>query len=107
MLFNSLGIWVILVKQMTESNTGVFNNMAEIAESFNESAIEDIDSIAGNGITTEDDLGQADIIISVNTGGGIVNVMLLISTLITLFIVLYIIKVRIDINNKGVITWEE
>jgi len=103
----SASVKLILVKQMTESNTGVFNNMAEIAESFNESAIEDIDSIAGNGITTEDDLGQADIIISVNTGGGIVNVMLLISTLITLFIVLYIIKVRIDINNKGVITWEE
>ena len=103
----SASVKLVLVKQMTESNTGVYNNTAEIAESFNESAIEDIDSVAGNGIATEDDMGQADVIISVNTGGGIVNIMLLISTLITLFIVLYIVKVRIDINNKGVITWGE
>lgn len=98
---------LILVKQMTEDNTGIYNNMAEIAKSFNESAINDIDSVAGNGSTTEDDLGSADVIISVNTGGGVVNLMVLLATLITLFIALYVIKLRIDRNNKGVITWED
>ena len=103
----SLTVKLVLVKAMTEENTGIVNNIAEIGESFNESAIADIDSLAGNGVTTEDDLSSADVIISVNTGGGMVNVMVLITTLITLFIALYVIKLRIDRNNKGVITWEE
>ena len=65
-----------------------------------------MDSVAGNGIATEDDLGSADVIVSVYTGGGMINVMVLLTTLITLFIALYVIKLRIDRNNKGVITWE-
>lgn len=99
-------IKLILVKQMTEANAEILTNTAEIAESYNESAIPDVDSVAGNGIATEDDLGSADVIVSVYTGGGMINVMVLLTTLITLFIALYVIKLRIDRNNKGVITWE-
>ena len=102
----SASLKLILVKQMTDDRAEIVNNSAEIAESYNESAIEDIDSVAGNGITSEDDFGSADVVISVYTGGGMINVMVLLTTLITLFIALYVIKLRIDRNNKGVITWE-
>lgn len=102
----SASVKLILVKQMTEANAEILTNTAEIAESYNESAIPDVDSVAGNGIATEDDLGSADVIVSVYTGGGMINVMVLLTTLITLFIALYVIKLRIDRNNKGVITWE-
>ena len=59
---------LILTKTMTESNTGLVNNTAEIAEAYNTLNIQDIDSTPGNKQTTEDDMGSADLIISVKTG---------------------------------------
>lgn len=57
-----------LVKTMTEDNTGIVANYAEIAESYNEQNIEDYDSKAGNMAQDEDDFSNADVIISVKTG---------------------------------------
>lgn len=61
---------LILVKKMTDSNTGVTINKAEIAKASNEYSIPDIDSKAGNGKQGEDDTSKAEVIISLNTGLG-------------------------------------
>lgn len=103
----SATIKLVLTKQMTTESTGVFSNGAEIASSFNEAAIADTDSKAGNAVASEDDYGTADMIISVNTGGGMVNVMVLLTTLITLFVALWVMKLNVDRKNKGVMTWED
>ncbi len=60
---------LILTKTMTTENTGLSNNIAEIAECSNENGLTDIDSTPGNKNSEEDDYGKADIIIAVKTGG--------------------------------------
>ncbi len=59
---------LIVTKKMTESNTGLVNNTAELTSVANLQNIEDIDSIPGNKQTKEDDIGNANVIISVKTG---------------------------------------
>ena len=53
-------VTLILTKTMTESNTGLVNNTAEIKSSYNLNSLSDLDSDNNNGL--------ADIIISVKTG---------------------------------------
>ena len=96
-------IKLILTKHMTENGTGIYNNVFEIAQTYNEYAIEDIDSTPGNNVQGEDDLARADIIIGIQTGGSVVNVMIISTTLITLLVALYAIKIYVDKKNKEVI----
>ena len=91
-------ITLILTKHMTENSTGLISNTFEIAKAYNEYAIEDIDSTTGNKAEAEDDMSRVDIIIGIQTGGNIINVML-----ITLLITLYVIKIHVDRKNKEVI----
>ena len=67
---------LILTKTMTEANTGLISNIAEIAESVNNLGILDQNSIPGNQNAGENDMGQADAIIGVKTGK-IINYILL------------------------------
>lgn len=60
---------LILTKTMTNENTGISNNSAEIAEASNDRGLADIDSTPGNKNTSEDDYGSADVIITLKTGG--------------------------------------
>ena len=53
---------------MTNTNTGLTNNKAEIIEDYNVLGISDLDSTLNNKQENEDDMGQANIIISVSTG---------------------------------------
>ena len=94
-------VTLVLTKQMTEE--GIINNTFEIAQTYNEYAISDIDSTEGNNAQGEDDMSRADIILGVQTGGSMINVMIISTTLITLLITLYVIKIRIDNKNKEVI----
>ena len=55
-------ITLILTKTMTNSNTGLTNNKAEITEYYNELGVKD------EGSSQDDDVSQADLIISVSTG---------------------------------------
>ena len=96
-------IKLILTKQMTEDGTGIYNNVFEISKDYNEYAIEDIDSTPGNNSQGEDDMSRADIIIGIQTGGSVVNVMIISTTLITLLVALYAIKTYVDKKNKEVI----
>ncbi len=93
---------LILTKQMTENGNGIFNNAFEIAETYNEYAIEDIDSTPGNQAQDEDDMSKADLIIGIQTGGSMINLMIISTTLITVLIALYVIKIQIDKKNKEV-----
>ena len=53
---------------MSYNSFGLSNNTTEIAEATNDYGLEDIDSIPGNRATGEDDIANADILISVRTG---------------------------------------
>ena len=57
-----------LTKKMTEDNTGLVPNTAEIAESYNEQGLQDSNSTPGNNVKGENDQGSADAIISIRTG---------------------------------------
>lgn len=59
---------LVLTKQVTESNTGLTNNTAEIYEAYNDAGLEDYNSTPANKAQNENDLGQADIIIGPKTG---------------------------------------
>lgn len=73
-------VTLLLTKAMTENNTGRINNTAEIAEQYNEEGTQDVNSTPGNKVQGENDMGSADVIISIKTGS--------IATYITLTIVL-------------------
>ncbi len=59
---------LVLTKKVTENNTGLTNNTAEIYEAYNDEGLEDYNSTPGNKAQNENDLGQADIIIGPKTG---------------------------------------
>ena len=69
---------LVVTKTMTSENTGVVNNRAEIADAYNEYGIADINSTPNNNMTGENDLGSADVIIGVSTGGTIIGYLMLI-----------------------------
>lgn len=59
---------LLLTKTMTENNTGIVNNNAEIYESYNDFGIKDYDSTSGNNIQDEDDQSYADAVLGIKTG---------------------------------------
>jgi len=60
---------LILTKTMTNENTGLINNRAEIYQDYNKYGKVDIDSKPNNQVQDEDDFGYADVIIGISTGG--------------------------------------
>lgn len=70
-----------LTKAMTENNTGLINNTAEIAESYNELGIADSKSTPGNKVQGEEDYGSADTILSLKTGGAVYITVLIVGVL--------------------------
>ena len=83
---------------MTSENTGVVNNRAEIADAYNEYGIADINSTPNNNMTGENDLGSADVIIGVSTGGTIIGYIMLI--IINTALIAIAIKLMIKNNMK-------
>ena len=73
---------LILTKKMSKNNTGLISNTAEIAESYNEQGLKDRDSTENNNATGEDDLGKADVIISIKTGQMISLVVIILSSVL-------------------------
>lgn len=61
-------VTLTLSKAMTENNTGLVVNTAEIAESYNELGIEDGNSKPGNRAKEENDFGEAQVLLSIRTG---------------------------------------
>lgn len=85
-------ITLILTKQMADNNTVIVNNLAEVYEDYNELGIKDIDSTAKNQAQGEDDLGSANVIITVRTGGAVVYTGIALVSLIILGAGIYIIR---------------
>ena len=75
-------ITLVLTKTMTESNTGLVNNKAEIVESSNELGIKD----------ETNEKGSADVIISVSTGALVNYVATTITTLVILAGLAYLVN---------------
>ena len=88
-----------VIKQMKESNTGLVNNTAEIAESYNELGLKDKNSTEGNKVKGENDMGSADLIISIRTGQVVTTVLLVISSIVILGVAVYFIKKTILDRN--------
>jgi len=86
---------------MTENNTGLVNNTAEIVESYNEQGLKDSDSTEGNRAKSEDDMGSADLILSIKTGQVVATVLVILSTIVIIGVAAYIIAKRA--LNKRVI----
>ena len=96
-------IKLTLIKTMTNDNTGLTLNTAEIQKSSNDQALQDRDSIAGNNKTGEDDISSAQLIISVKTGADtIVGITSIIIVLVALGIFIYIIRKREVLNNEKI-----
>ena len=87
-----------LTKKLNDNNLGLISNTAEIAKSYNEIGLVDIDSIANNNLE-EDDLGQADLIISVKTGKTLIIVLIL--AIILIIILCFTIKIKKFIKTKN------
>ena len=67
----------------------------EIAESYNEQGITDMDSTDGNNIESEDDMSNADIVLGVVTGTIILYTALVLAIIALLVIAIYIIKQKV------------
>ena len=89
----SLEVTLTLTRKMTDNNLGIVNNNAEIYEVYNEEAVLDIDSTAGNKVTSEDDMSAADVVISVKTGDAIIYTTI-ISTMICIALGVSIFYIR-------------
>lgn len=61
-------VTLTLTKAMTENNTGLVANTAEIAEDYNELGMADSNSTPGNRAKDENDFGLAEVVISIRTG---------------------------------------
>lgn len=91
----SKDIKLVLTRKMTENNTGIVNNKAEIVESYNELGMADIDSVAGNKSQQEDDFSMADVIISPRTGEVIMYTILTITIITMLGVGIYLINKKV------------
>ncbi len=93
-------VTLVLSFNITDKNIGnIVNNNAEIYESYNEEGKEDLDSIAGNNNSQEDDISKADIILSVVTGKLVVGSILIVVILAILIFGIYEIKKQV-LKNK-------
>lgn len=92
---------LILTKQITEDSIGTtLNNQAEIYETYNEQGLKDIDSTEANRQEGEDDLGQADVLISLVTGKIIMYTGLIILVLAIITTGVIVIKKKVLTKNK-------
>ena len=83
---------LILIKEMTEVNTGLTSNITEILETYNELGLEDIDSKENNRLETEDDYSQALALITVQLGGNMGNLLAIIISLVLVAMGVYAVK---------------
>ena len=93
---------LVLTKQMTEENTGLVNNQAEIYEDYNTYGTADINSTPANKIQGENDLGAADIIVSIKTGEVLIYISVIIVTILLGSIAIFVTHSKIvQAKKKG------
>lgn len=67
-------ITLVLTKKINGQNMGLFRNTAEIAATYNEQGIEDVNSVAGNKKDGENDISSADTFVLISTGKEILSI---------------------------------
>jgi glucose-6-phosphate dehydrogenase assembly protein OpcA len=67
---------------MTEENTGIINNLVEIAKDYNIYGVSDKNSTPANKAQGENDIGSADTIILIRTGEALIYTSVIITTVI-------------------------
>ncbi len=88
-------ITLVLRKKMSNSNTGLVHNVAELSQVENSKNLPDGDSVPKNRMQGEDDMASADVLIGVQTGKEVAYVTLAIVVLIMLATGIYIINKRV------------
>lgn len=83
---------LVLSKAMTESNTGIINNQAEISKDYNQAGVADQDSTPGDQDPKDDDMSSADLIIGVKTGETLIYISAIIAGIIAAIAITLIIK---------------
>lgn len=96
----SATVKLVLTKQMTDENTGIVDNLAEIYEDYNIYGISDTNSTPANKAQGENDMGRADVVISIKTGEVFINISVIITSLLLGSIVVFIVLNRIRISKK-------
>ena len=93
-------IKLVLTKDMTENNTGIVNNLAEIYEDYNIYGITDRSSTVANKAQGENDLGSADMVILIKTGETLIYISVIITTILIATIAVLMVRKRIALKNK-------
>lgn len=93
-------ITLTLTKVMNENNTGLIPNTAEIAEDYNELGLLDSNSTPGNNLNGENDMGMAEVIISIRTGAVVYTTIAIIIVAILAVVAVVIIKKKKQLGDK-------
>ena len=96
----SASVKLVLTKQMTEENTGIVNNVAEICDDYNIYGISDTNSTPGNKAQGENDISDADAVIAVKTGEVFIHISVIITSLLLGSIVVFIAFNKIVLSKR-------
>ncbi len=91
---------LILTKQMTEENTGLVNNIAEIYEDYNTYGVSDINSTPKNKAQGENDMSSADISILIRTGETLIYVSVIITSILLAIVAIFVTHNRIVASKR-------
>ena len=83
---------LVLTKQISDSSSVIINNLAEVYDDYNELGIKDIDSNIRNQAQGEDDMGSANVLITIKTGSAVTYTCIALITLVILGAVIYVIR---------------
>ena len=86
---------LILTMNVTDNSFGMITNNAEIIETSNDYGMEDVDSVAGNKATGEDDYSTANILLGVKTGQVFIYVTLTLTIIAIIGVGTYIIRKKV------------
>lgn len=92
-------VTLLLTKKITDSNMGIIHNTAEIAESYNDLGLQDVDSQTANKVQNEDDMSSADVIVGTKTGEIYMYMVLTIAVITILGTGIFLIKKKV-LGNK-------
>ena len=88
-------IALTLIMNVTDDSFGMITNNAEIMETSNDYGLKDIDSVAGNKSTNEDDYSTANILLGVKTGQVYIYITLVLTIIAIIGTGTYIIKKKV------------
>lgn len=93
-------VTLIVSIKITNDLLDTLDNNAEIYESYNELGLQDIDSTAGNKVTSEDDMSKAEVVVSLVTGKIITYTAIILVVIAMIGFGVYEIKKRV-LNKKN------